>query len=313
MNNTAYLTNLNAGLWLIVIITCIVMVGFIGSKKSVNLISVNSGIEGISGNVIQTNQEGISNQEYVAKNSDQITTIANSHNVPPAELAAIIIAERNPTGPQSHDTGTNLGVTAMSVSQAKTYSGAAGMTDQAIANKLQNDDNFAIEATASRMAYIRSLNSYDKYYSDPRISGDPVKTGQLTLAIWRGDINGAREENFNRIVNGKFAEMYTSGQATNHLSEQAAENRVDSFNRAREAIGSDESAACFLPSTQITLSDGYKEIQDVKVGDQVLSYDLDNKQNVKAEVVNVFSHKENKYMIINGNMKVTPNHIVYAK
>ncbi|MFH1641922.1 MAG: Hint domain-containing protein [Nanoarchaeota archaeon] len=73
-------------------------------------------------------------------------------------------------------------------------------------------------------------------------------------------------------------------------------------------------AACFLPLTNITLFDNAtKEIQDINIGDEVLSYDFENEQNVKVEVMNVFSHQENRYMIINGNMKVTPNHMVYAK
>jgi len=78
-----------------------------------------------------------------------------------------------------------------------------------------------------------------------------------------------------------------------------------------------EIASCFLPTTPttpITLPNGNKkQIQNIKVGDKVLSYDFENKKPVVSEVLNVFSHEENEYLIINGEIKVTPYHYVYAK
>jgi len=72
--------------------------------------------------------------------------------------------------------------------------------------------------------------------------------------------------------------------------------------------------ACFLPTTPITLSNGdKKQIQNIIVGDKVLSYDLENKKSVVSTVLNTFHHKEQDYLIINGEMEVTPYHYVYAK
>jgi len=73
-----------------------------------------------------------------------------------------------------------------------------------------------------------------------------------------------------------------------------------------------DDATCFLPRTPITLNDGSKkQIQNIKVGDKVLSYDLKNKKPVVSEVLNVFSHLDNNYLIVNDKIKVTPYHNMY--
>jgi len=71
---------------------------------------------------------------------------------------------------------------------------------------------------------------------------------------------------------------------------------------------------CFLAGTPIALSDGTeKPIEDVKVGDIVLSYDEERKSNVASIVKKTFYHPEeqsNGYLVINNKLKVTPNHPV---
>ena len=70
--------------------------------------------------------------------------------------------------------------------------------------------------------------------------------------------------------------------------------------------------ACFLPTTPITLADGTKkQIQNIQKGDKVLSYNLKNKKPVVSTVLNVFSHLENDYLIVNNKIKVTPYHNMY--
>lgn len=72
------------------------------------------------------------------------------------------------------------------------------------------------------------------------------------------------------------------------------------------------SRQCFLPITPITLSDNSKkQIQHIQKGDKVLSYDLEKKEIVASEVLNVFSHEENEYLIVNEKIKVTPYHNMY--
>src|SRR3989344_4396591 len=68
---------------------------------------------------------------------------------------------------------------------------------------------------------------------------------------------------------------------------------------------------CFLAETKISLADGtYKEIQDIKPGDVVFSYNLVSGELTSDEVKAVLVHNNypGGYLIINENLKVTGNH-----
>ena len=71
--------------------------------------------------------------------------------------------------------------------------------------------------------------------------------------------------------------------------------------------------SCFLKDTPILMADGtYKMIQDVKVGDQVLSYDPETGKFSPSGVVNTVQASSEKYFVINGELKITPAHQLYA-
>lgn len=69
---------------------------------------------------------------------------------------------------------------------------------------------------------------------------------------------------------------------------------------------------CFLSGTKISMADGsLKNIEEVKIGDMVRSYDFVSKKIVPAEVSDLIYHEAEKvdsYLIINNFLKVTPNH-----
>ena len=76
-------------------------------------------------------------------------------------------------------------------------------------------------------------------------------------------------------------------------------------------------STCFLAGTKILMADGsYKNIEDVKVGDIVKAYDIQNGRLVDAKVSHVYHHPKEAapeyYIVINGVLKVTPNHPVYV-
>ncbi|HOW35749.1 MAG TPA: Hint domain-containing protein [Candidatus Omnitrophota bacterium] len=72
---------------------------------------------------------------------------------------------------------------------------------------------------------------------------------------------------------------------------------------------------CFLAGTPISMADGsFRPIESIKIGDMVLAYDETSGQIKPDEVTNVFNHpKEDNYLIINGQLKVTPIHSVLSK
>ena len=67
---------------------------------------------------------------------------------------------------------------------------------------------------------------------------------------------------------------------------------------------------CFLAGTMITMADGTeKNIEFMKEGDMVLSYDEASKQMKPGMVEKILHHpNEDLYFVINGHMKVTPIH-----
>ena len=76
-------------------------------------------------------------------------------------------------------------------------------------------------------------------------------------------------------------------------------------------------ANCFLPGTKILMADGTtKNIEDIKVGDLVKAFDEKTGEIKTAKVTKVFHHSKEEmgdyYLVINGWLRVTPNHPIYA-
>jgi len=76
-------------------------------------------------------------------------------------------------------------------------------------------------------------------------------------------------------------------------------------------------STCFLAGTKVLMADGsYKNIEDVKIGDLVLSYDEVSKGTKEGRVSEAFHHSSAEmpdyYIIINKDLKVTPNHRFYS-
>lgn len=74
-------------------------------------------------------------------------------------------------------------------------------------------------------------------------------------------------------------------------------------------------SSCFLADTQVAMADGTtKNIQDIKTGDVILSYDLANKRTFPQVVAKLLVHKDvsDGYLTINGNLNVTGNHLMWS-
>ncbi len=71
--------------------------------------------------------------------------------------------------------------------------------------------------------------------------------------------------------------------------------------------------SCFLAGTAITMSDGSsKPIEEIKVGDQVRSFDEITGQFVQGNVVGLRGDDTTEYILLNGTTKVTANHRFYV-
>lgn len=70
---------------------------------------------------------------------------------------------------------------------------------------------------------------------------------------------------------------------------------------------------CFTGDTQILMKeDGYKNIEDIKIGDVVLTRASEKSPNlVEAKVTNTFKHDVDEYLIVNGELRVTSIHRMF--
>ena len=76
-------------------------------------------------------------------------------------------------------------------------------------------------------------------------------------------------------------------------------------------------STCFLAGTKVVMADGsYKNIEDIVVDDMVKCYDQTKCLIVDSKVTHVFHHHPEEmgeyYLVINDQLKVTPNHLIYS-
>lgn len=74
-----------------------------------------------------------------------------------------------------------------------------------------------------------------------------------------------------------------------------------------------EGGGCFLPDTQVLLSDGTtKPIESIKVGDSIKTLKSPSStQLVAAKVIKTFKHQVSGYLVINNHLRVTSEHNMY--
>ncbi len=74
-----------------------------------------------------------------------------------------------------------------------------------------------------------------------------------------------------------------------------------------------EGGGCFLPGTKIlTPGNQSKNIEDISVGDKILTRkSTTDSRLVSAKVIATHKHQVSNYLVINGNLRVTPEHNLY--
>lgn len=82
-----------------------------------------------------------------------------------------------------------------------------------------------------------------------------------------------------------------------------------------DAMSGAEKGGCFAAGTSILMADGStKTIENIKNGDQIKTFsDPINKNLINGTVTKVWIHTVGEYLIINDDLKVTPEHQVFSK
>ena len=75
-----------------------------------------------------------------------------------------------------------------------------------------------------------------------------------------------------------------------------------------------QTPACFIAGTKISMADGtFKNIEDMQIGDLVLSYNTNSQLIFPAEIIKTFKHENSKgYYLLNDFLGVTGEHPLYV-
>ncbi len=120
---------------------------------------------------------------------------------------------------------------------------------------------------------------------------------------------------FYSVQAGQAADVGISGCVA---QEEVCDNGIDDDcdglvdNDDTDECGGGGGGPCFLPGTTITLDTNEKlPIEQVKVGQRILSYNPATDEMEEAVVTNTFSHAAKEYLVINEYLEVTSNHPMY--
>lgn len=128
-------------------------------------------------------------------------------------------------------------------------------------------------------------------------AGNPVAAD---VALWTVDkaIFELTDNNLGDIFKTFWSERYNSTSMA-HSLEGIITNQ------------SEMGGGCFASGTKVLMGNNdLKNIEDVKIGDYVTTRDDKSGKLVKAKVTSTTSAEDDGYLIINGNLKITPDHIL---
>lgn len=132
--------------------------------------------------------------------------------------------------------------------------------------------------------------------STTNVEGKPI---QAEVAFWAVDkaIFELSDNNLGDIFDTFWKERYDSTSWAHSLEGIYVNNA--------------ERGGCFSRETKILMGDGTsKNIENIKPGDTVLTRTEKDPKLIKAKVRSLYSAKENGYIILNGDLKITADHIL---
>lgn len=174
----------------------------------------------------------------------------------------------------------------------------------------------------------------DYYSSNQAIFKNDDKNLDITIKSDKQSYQPGEDATLSIIVKNKDGQPVPAAINVNVVDEAyyaVADDTADPLSQIYSAIGggsyysryshkslSDvaavEKGGCFLAGTKILLADGTtKPIEDIVPGDKIKTFS-DPLRLVKGDgdVAKIFSHRVNTYLIINGILRVTPEHLIYS-
>ena len=106
----------------------------------------------------------------------------------------------------------------------------------------------------------------------------------------------------------EIAELWVAYWAAKKAEEEAARAAAYAGTQINGHRAGDSSAvACFKKNTKVLTNKGYINIQDIKVNDLVVSYNIDSNKNEYSKVIKTFEHKDTKdylYKIVSNSIVI---------
>lgn len=190
-----------------------------------------------------------------------------------------------------------------------------------IAGVYFNGDTFIVSETGWSGNSVM-FDTNDKLMSiDVKTDKDKYKPGEkVNLSISTRDKSGeplSATVNLNLIDEAFYALMDDQANPIESIYAGIGSGSIFStysHTRPQSSFGGAEKGGCFLSGTQILMSDGKnKNIEDIVLGDEVMTLS-DPRTNHKTTgvVTELYQHVISEYVIINDNLKVTPEHLIYT-
>jgi len=174
-----------------------------------------------------------------------------------------------------------------------------------------------VESLESKEAIPESVTSFDEF----------LTRAEMAEMIWRIDANRTYKlsKTYDDIVNNVelSSELKTFNSCTelhDYLEDNGNEPYYvpDDLEVEEGAIPvatmMAEKGGCFTADTQILMADdSYKAIKDVEAGDKILTKENpESSEYVEALVSDTVSHYVPAYLVINGELELTPEHVVFV-
>lgn len=177
-------------------------------------------------------------------------------------------------------------------------------------------------------SYTEALEGKEAIPESIESFSNPLTRAQMAEMIWRIDANRTYKlaKTYNDIDAGRdldssFKNFNSCTELHDFLEDNASapyfevdtETEIPSES-IRVARMMSEKGGCFTAGTQILMADGStRSIEEVKAGDMILTREShESDELVEARVLNPISHLVDGYMIVNGELELTDEHVVFV-
>jgi len=247
---------------------------------------------------------GIDQEEYLP---NDIAKINLSSNIPNRDVLITFQRDRVNRYQIVHLSGNTakIDVPLLDVDMPNVFVRAVSFSD----DSLDTDEKEIIVSADSKRLKINITAEKEKYAPGDKANinvstvdsaGNPVSA---EVAVWLVDkaIYELADNNVNDIFSTFWQKRYG--------------NSVEADSLEKISYSGAEKGGCFAGDTQILMKNKeLKNIKDIKSGEIILTRKSENDSRlVEAKIVKTITHKNPGYLLLNGQLKITPDHKIWVE